>query len=189
MSDTTITAAETDDAFTITVRDVPEHVVAFEYAERHVHELPEWLPGAMSRVYEAAEAAGGIARTDLLPYLERDQFAPEPVFIVIYDGSPEHGAMRVEVTAPVVGITSRTAEGNDALIVLPAHQEAFVRLKRSQAEPQDLGKAYVAVEEWALAHGHRIAAAPREVYWTDFMDASPNDAVCDIAWPIMPAKA
>ncbi|MGC4107346.1 MAG: GyrI-like domain-containing protein [Thermomicrobiales bacterium] len=178
------TEATGDDAFVITLRDIPPMVVAFEFAERHVHELPEWMPGAMSRVYQAADALGGVMRTDALPYLDRSQFAPEPVFIVIYDGNPEHGAMRVEVTAPVVGVAPDAAASNDALIAFPSHREAFVRLKRSQAEPADLGKAYEAVERWALDHGYEIAAAPREVYWTDFMGASPHDEVCDIAWPI-----
>jgi effector-binding domain-containing protein len=180
--------AEDEQEFVIAVRDVPELVVAFEYAERHAHELPEWMPGAMSRVYQAAEAQGGIARTDLLTYLDRSQFAPEPVFIVIYDGNPEHGAMRVEVTAPVVGVDPQAAASNDALLVFPAHQEAFVRLKRSQAEPEDLGKAYEAVERWLLDQGYEVAAAPREVYWTDYFGASPHDDVCDIAWPIETPK-
>ncbi|MGC4189761.1 MAG: GyrI-like domain-containing protein [Thermomicrobiales bacterium] len=172
------------DPFVITIREVPEMVVAFEFAERHVHELPGWLPGAMSRVYETADTNGGIARTDVLPYLNRDQFAPEPVFIVIYDGHPDHGAMRVDVTSPIAGADPSAAAGNDALLVVPAHREAFVRLKRSQADPADLGEAYEAVERWILDRGHRIAAAPREVYFTDFMGASPYDEVCDIAWPI-----
>ncbi|MGB3329432.1 MAG: GyrI-like domain-containing protein [Thermomicrobiales bacterium] len=180
-------AAET--AFTITVRDVPEMIVAYEFAERHAHELPAWLPGAMSRVYQTADALGGVVRTDALDYLERGQFAPEPVFIVIYDGNPAHGAMRVDVTAPVSGVDAEAAAKNDALLHFPAHKEAFVRLKRSQADPSELGKAYEAVERWALDQGHTIAAAPREVYYTDFMGASPSDEVCDVAWPITIRKA
>lgn len=180
---------DTDDSFTIAVRDVPELVAAFEYAEKHAPELPAWLPGAMNRVYHIADANGGIALTENLPYLNRDAFAPEPVFIVVYDGNPDHGAMQVSVTTPVLGHTAATAEGNDALLVLPAHQEAFVRLKRSQAEPEDLGRAYAAVEQWLQNQGFAIAAAPREIYYTDFLGASPNDEVCDIAWPITLLKA
>jgi len=176
------------DTFDITIREVPELVVAFEYSERHADELPQWLPGAMSRVYEAANAHGGIASTHHLGYLERDDLPPEPVFIVIYDGNPEHGAMRVEVTAPVTGVEPEAAATNDALLLFPAHSEAFVRLKRSQADPADLGKAYEAVERWVLDQGHAIAAPPREVYFTDFMGAAPHEEVCDIAWPIAPAK-
>lgn len=183
------TVQPTDAAFTITVREVPSLVAAFEYAEKHAPELPAWLPGAMGRVYHTADANGGVARTHDLPYLNRNEFAPEPVFIVIYDGNPEHGAMQVSVTAPVLGLSSDAAAGNDALLVIPAHQEAFVRLKRSQADPQDLGKAYGAVEQWLLSQGYEVAAAPREVYYTDFFGASPHDEVCDIAWPIERPKA
>jgi len=182
-------ATSTEEAFAISVRDVPALVVAFEFAERRADELPDWLPGAMSRVYQTAEAHGGVARTDLLTYLDRDQFAPEPVFIVIYDGNPEHGAMRVDVTAPVANADPVAAASNEALLVLPAHREAFVRLKRSQADPEDLGAAYEAVERWLLDQGYTVAAPPREVYWTDFMGASPHDEVCDIAWPIASPKA
>lgn len=189
MSDSAPAKPDSEDAFEIALRDVPEMVVAFEFAERHAHEMPEWLPGAMGRVYQTADALGGVARTDALDYLDRAQFAPEPVFIVIYDGNPEHGAMRVDVTAPVIGIDFLSAEKNDSLLHFPAHQEAFVRLKRSQADPADLGKAYAAVERWILDQGHKVAAAPREVYYTDFMGASANDDVCDIAWPITAKRA
>lgn len=176
-------APETEDAFTITVRDVPALVAAFEYAEKHAPELPAWLPGAMERTYKTADANGGVARTHDLPYLNRNEFAPEPVFIVIYDGDPRHGPMQVDVTTPVLGRSADDVAGNDALMVLPAHREAFVRLKRSQADPQDLGKAYGAVEAWLHANGHAITAAPREVYYTDYFGASPHDEVVDIAWP------
>jgi hypothetical protein len=30
-----------------------------------------------------------------------------------------------------------------------------------------------------------MAASPREIYFTDFMNAGPDDEVCDIAFPIV----
>jgi effector-binding domain-containing protein len=169
--------------YTISLRDTPAMAMAVEHAEKFVHELTEWLPGAMARVCDAAEANGGIARTDALPYLDRGQFSPERVFIVVYEGGPEKGAMQVDVTAPV--LNQDPVAPAQGLVAVPAHREAFVRLKRSQAEPQDLGAAYVAVEEWAIANGHAIAGPPREVYYTDFHGAKPDEDVIDIAWPIL----
>jgi effector-binding domain-containing protein len=51
-------------------------------------------------------------------------------------------------------------------------------------ESGQLGAVYETVEQWAGRNGLEIAAAPREVYWTDFMSAASSDDVLDVAWPV-----
>ena len=43
---------------------------------------------------------------------------------------------------------------------------------------------YEAIEKWVGDRGLRIVAAPREVYWTDFMAAADDDEVFDVAFPV-----
>jgi len=125
--------------FNIQVRDVPGQIVASERAVKRQDELEAWLPGAMSRVAQVAIDRGGSAGTDIQTYPNRGEFAPEPVFIVIYDGNPSDGPMTVEVTAPVIPMddAATTSAGRQVRHV-PAYREAFVRLARSEAEPSEL---------------------------------------------------
>ena len=51
------------------------------------------------------------------------------------------------------------------------------------AFPEILG-AYDAVSSWIDAQGLAVADAPREVYFTDFPAAAPQDEACDVAFPI-----
>ena len=73
----------------VLLRNVPEQVVITEQRIVDQAALESWLPGAMSRVLKAAgdAAAGTVGQ----PYLQRDQFRDEPVFIVIYEGNPNEG--------------------------------------------------------------------------------------------------
>ena len=125
--------------FNIQVRDVPGQIVASERAVKRQDELEAWLPGAMSRVAQVAIDRGGSAGTDIQTYPNRGEFAPEPVFIVIYDGNPADGPMTVEVTAPIIPTddAAMTSAGME-LRHVPAPREAFVRLARSEAEPSEL---------------------------------------------------
>jgi len=42
-----------------------------------------------------------------------------------------------------------------------------------------LGSAYGAVEQWIGTQGLEVAAAPREVYYTDYFAAAPADEVAE----------
>jgi hypothetical protein len=168
--------------FQIDLRDVPELLVVTEQRNVSQSELTGWLPGAMARVAAAAESLGGIA-SSTAPWLGRGDRPPAPVFIVIYEGNPNEGEVPVEACAPIAAEGAEPADA--ATRRLPAHREAYVRLTKAQTEPQaKIGAAYGAVEAWVRGQGFEIAAAPREVYFTDYFGAGPSDEVFDVAFPI-----
>jgi len=166
----------------IELREVPEQLVITEQRTVDQAQLLEWLPGAMGRVDRAAEGFGGVARTSSQPHLLRNGHSDEKVFIVIYEGNPHEGPTPVEVCAPVSGPAAGATDV--ATRTVPAHREAYVRLTRAEAAPEEIGAAYVAVERWIGEQGLEMTGAPREVYWRDYFSAAQTDEVCDVAWPV-----
>jgi hypothetical protein len=163
--------------FSVHLRDVPEHRVVVERGTVALSELSDYLQGSMARVHALAQEHGGVAGTTAWPYLHRDDRPDEPVFFVVYHGNPNDGPVLVETCTPV-----RT-EGAD-VVFQPAHREAFVRLTRAQTAPPSIGEAYEAVEAWIFGQHLTIDGPPREVYYTDFFGAGPDEDVFDVAFPI-----
>jgi effector-binding domain-containing protein len=157
----------------VRMRDVPEQHVVSETKDVDQAALEAWLPGAMSRVAEAAKEHGGPVTAADLPYLERP--TADPVFVVIYEGNPNEGPVEVVVCATVPAAGDRT---------LPAHREAYVRVTKGQVTTGQLGGVYPAIEKWISEQGLSVAAAPRETYWTDFYAAADDDEVFDVAFPV-----
>jgi hypothetical protein len=153
----------------IQIRDVPELHVVTEARDVDQAQLLEWLPGAMARVVRA-----GALTAATQTWVDRPP-TDDPVFVVTYEGNPNEGPTRVEVCAPV-------AAGGDQ--TFPAHREAFVRVTKGQVVGGQLGGVYEAIEKEIGNRGLRIVAAPREVYWTDFMSAADDDQVFDVAFPV-----
>jgi hypothetical protein len=164
----------------VLMREVPEQVVVTEQRMVDQEALQRWLPEAMGRVHKAAGEAGG--STAEQPWLLRGQFGPEPVFIVIYEGNPNEGETPVECCTPLKA--DAAPEEQAATREIPAHREAYVRVQKQAVLSGAIGDVYVAIERWIADQGLAIAAAPREVYWTDFMSAAPDDEVFDVAFPI-----
>jgi effector-binding domain-containing protein len=68
--------------------------------------------------------------------------------------------------------------------VEPAQRFAYTRITKAQvAHPQILA-AFEAVEEWITAQGLEQAGPCREIYFADWDAAGPDDAVCDVAFPV-----
>ncbi|MFC1443122.1 MerR family transcriptional regulator [Streptacidiphilus sp. N1-10] len=152
---------------TVLTREVPAQTVLTE--QRHVtpEELPAWIGAAMTRLYGAAAAASG---------------AVAPAFVV-YHGEVNHDSDGpVEVCLPV---DPKTADSIDAAMrEEPAHREAYVRITKAQVMFPQILSAFEAVAGWLHDQNLPSAGAPREVYFTDFMAAGPDDEVCDIAFPM-----
>jgi hypothetical protein len=157
----------------VRLRDVPEQHVATETRDVDQAALVAWLPGAMSRVAEAAKEHDGPLTAADWPYLGRP--TADPVFVVIYEGNPNDGPVEVVVCATVPDPGDRT---------LPAHREAYVRVTKAQVTTGQLGVVYPAIEKWISERGLSVAAAPRETYWTDFFAAAGDDEVFDVAFPV-----
>lgn len=142
------------------LREVPEQSVLAERRHVAVAALSAWIETTMDRLTDRAEEHGGVTG---------------PAFVVYYGEVNEDSDGPAECCVPVGGAGDRTE---------PAHREAFVRLVRAQVEYPQILSAYDAVAQWIIRNGHEIQGAPREVYFTDFRAAKPNDEVCDIAFPI-----
>lgn len=68
--------------------------------------------------------------------------------------------------------------------VEPEQRLAYTRITKAQvAHPQILA-AFEAVERWIAEQGLTCAGPCREVYFADWDAAGPEDAVCDVAFPV-----
>ena len=153
--------------FEIRERDVPEQLVLTEQRHVRVPELEGWLMTAMARLDDSANRYGGMAG---------------PEFVVFHGEVNEDSDGPVEVCAPID--LSREGATDQPMRREPAHREAYVRLTKAQTDFPQILSAYDAVEQWITAHGRIVAGSPREIYFTDFGTAAPNDEVCDVAFPM-----
>jgi DNA-binding transcriptional MerR regulator len=153
--------------YQIQERDVPEQTVVTEQRHIHAPELPTWIPQAGMRLMKAAESHGGIAG---------------PMLVIFHGEVNQDSDGPVEVCIPV-GVSQ--PDGADAAMrTEPAHREAYTRITKAQVAFPQILSAYDAVAQWIGANGKQVGGAPREVYFTDWDAAGPNDEVCDVAFPI-----
>lgn len=151
----------------IHTRDVPHQLVLTE--QRHVtpEELPGWIDKAMMRLMTAAGQAGGPAGAPFVVYhgeINHDSDGPAELCV------PIHPANAAKLSGP-------TREE-------PAHREAYLRITKAQVAFPQILSAYDAVARWLTTNNHTATLPPREVYFTDWNAAGPEDEVCDIAFPI-----
>jgi|GraSoiStandDraft_60_1057301.scaffolds.fasta_scaffold249114_1 DNA-binding transcriptional MerR regulator len=155
------------DMFEVKDRDVPEQLVLTEQRHVHIDDMPGWLPGAMQRMTQQADARGGSAG---------------PMF-VIYHGEVTHDSDGpVEVCVPVGGALESIAEL--ATRREPAHREVYVRITKAQWEFPQILSAYDAVSQFIHTNGLTATGAPREVYLTHPKSVEPSDELCDVAFPV-----
>ncbi|WP_238598726.1 MerR family transcriptional regulator [Saccharothrix sp. ALI-22-I] len=154
------------DMYEVKQREVPEQVVLTE--QRHLLQpaLEEWIGDSMGRLLRAAEGYGGTSAAPFYVYhgeVNDESDGPvEACFPVGTDGPPSGVAARIE----------------------PAHREAYVRLTKAQVVFPQILSAYDAVAVWIKENGFTIHDSPREIYFTDFDSAGPEDEVCDVAFPM-----
>lgn len=158
------------DMFTIEERDIPAQFVLTEQRHITVPQLQHWLGERMPAMHALAERFGGLAG---------------PAFIIYHGEVNEESDGPVEICVPVD--EARKDEIDVPTRVEPAHREAYTRIDKSMVEFPQILTAYDAVEHWMGANGRECTGSPREVYFTDFMAAGPNDPACDIAFPIQSA--
>jgi DNA-binding transcriptional MerR regulator len=151
------------DMYEVQERDVPEQLVLTEQRHVRVPELGEWLPSAIGRLVETAQAGSGVAA---------------PVFVIFHGEVNEDSDGPVEVCVPV-----EEANGSPTRVET-AHREAYTRITKAQVEYPQILSAYDAVAQWIEGEGRSIAGPPREVYFADWDAAGPTDEVCDIAFPV-----
>ncbi|RIV40299.1 GyrI-like domain-containing protein [Micromonospora radicis] len=154
--------------FLIQRREVAEQLVLSELHERVSQAaLADHLRATMERLTELAEQHGGVAGPTFTIYRD-DEF--DPANIAVETCMPIHR----EPAEPVAATVRRE----------PAHHEVFVRLTKSQAVPPQVGEAFAAVADYLEQNGLVEADAAREVYFTDFIAAGPDDLVMDVAFVV-----
>jgi DNA-binding transcriptional MerR regulator len=152
--------------FEVKQREIPEQLVLTEQRHLHVGELPDWLGATMPRQWKQATELGGMVA---------------PQFVIFHGEVNQDSDGPVEVCTP---IESDNANVDVPTRIEPAHKEAYVRLRKAQVAYPQILSAYDAVAQWLATQNLTMSAAPREVYFTDFMAAGPDDEVCDVAYPI-----
>jgi DNA-binding transcriptional MerR regulator len=153
--------------FEVQQREVPEQLLLTEQRHIRVPELSDWMGSAFGRLEASAERFGGPAG---------------PALAIFHGEVNDDSDGPVEVCVPID--RSRDPGTDVPARIEPAHREAFVRINKAMVEYPQILTAYDAVERWVTSNGIAMTGAPREVYFTDFMAAGPNDEVCDIAFPI-----
>ena len=153
--------------FQVVERDVPEQTVLTEQRHVTVHELTDWLGDSLARLHTFAAQAGGIS---------------SPAFVIYHGEVNEESDGPVEVCVPIASELQSSVGASTR--VEPAHREAYTRIRKAQVEFPQILDAYEAVEQWVAKNDQKMSGSPREVYFADFMNAGPNDEVCDIAFPI-----
>ncbi|KUL50249.1 MerR family transcriptional regulator [Streptomyces sp. A1499] len=163
--------------FEVKTVDVPETYVLSETRHVSAGELPAWIGGSAERLERAAvERCGGMAA---------------PHFVVYHAEVTEESDGPAESCVPVVDAEAArvwAAEQGRATAARvraePAHRLAYTRITKAQVAYPQIIAAFDAVEAWAAEQGLSLSGPCREVYFADWDAAGPDDAVCDVAFPV-----
>ncbi|MFD5628572.1 MerR family transcriptional regulator [Streptomyces sp. NPDC127072] len=162
--------------FVVETVEVPEVVVLAETRHTLAAELPAWIPASLGRLEEGARACGGVSAAPFVVYhseVSQESDGPAESCVPVADGA----AARAWADGPGRARETRVR-------VEPARRLAYTRITKAQvAHPQILA-AFEAVEAWVAEQGLTLDGPCREVYFTDWDSAGPEDAVCDVAFPV-----
>nr|WP_309248879.1 MerR family transcriptional regulator [Streptomyces sp. MNP-20] len=163
--------------FEVETVEVPGTPVLCETRHLFNEELPPWIDAAVGRLERAAEeVCGGVTGSPFVIYhaeVTEESDGPAEACVPVADLA----AARAWVAAQGRGrdLTARTE---------PAHRLAYVRITKAQVAYPQIVAAFDAVEEWIAREGLAQAGPCREVYFTDWDAAGPEDDVCDVAYPV-----
>ncbi|CAM5557996.1 MerR family transcriptional regulator OS=Streptomyces tendae OX=1932 GN=GUR47_27155 PE=4 SV=1 [Streptomyces tendae] len=162
--------------FVVETVDVPEQVVISE--SRHVlaDELPTWIGASLERLEEAARDCGGVTAAPFVVY--HSDVSTES------DGPAETCVPVADRAAAQAWSDERGRARRTRVRVEPAGRLACTRITKAQVQYPQILAAFEAVEEWIAAQGLTAAGPGREVYFTDWDAAGPEDPVCDVAFPV-----
>ncbi|WP_369247300.1 MerR family transcriptional regulator [Streptomyces sp. R41] len=162
--------------FVVETVDVPEQVVLTETRHTLADELPVWIPASLGRLEEGAEQCGGITGAPFVVYYA--EVSTES------DGPAETCVPVADAEAARVWAGKQGLPWQARVRVEPARRLARTRITKAQvAHPQILA-AFEAVEAWIAEQGLSYDGPCREVYFADWDAAGPQDAVCDVAFPV-----
>ncbi|WP_405645268.1 MerR family transcriptional regulator [Streptomyces sp. NBC_00019] len=158
-----------------TVR-LPEQVVITEKRHTLADELPAWIGASLGRLEGASRACGGVTAAPFVVY--HSEVSMES------DGPAESCVPVADEAAARAWAAEHGRAWETQVRVEPAQRFAYTRITKAQvAHPQILA-AFEAVEEWITSQGLEQAGPCREIYFADWDAAGPDDAVCDVAFPV-----
>ncbi|APY87758.1 MerR family transcriptional regulator [Streptomyces alfalfae] len=163
--------------FEVKTVDVPETYVLSETRHVSAGELPAWIGGSAERLERAAvERCGGMAAPHFVVY--HAEVTEES------DGPAESCVPVVDAEAARVWAAEQGRATAARVRVEPAHRLAYTRITKAQVAYPQIIAAFDAVEAWAAEQGLSLSGPCREVYFADWEAAGPDDAVCDVAFPV-----
>ncbi|MEU6374363.1 MerR family transcriptional regulator [Streptomyces sp. NPDC046909] len=162
--------------FVVETVDLPEQVVITEKRHTLADELPAWIGASLGRLEEAARQCGGVTAPPFVLY--HSEVSMES------DGPAESCVPVTDETAARAWATEHGRAWETNVRVDPAQRFAYTRVTKAQVAHPQLMAAFEAVEEWMRREGLEQAGPCREIYFADWDAAGPDDAVCDVAFPV-----
>ncbi|WP_234425838.1 MerR family transcriptional regulator [Streptomyces kebangsaanensis] len=169
-------SSEMYERFEVGTVEVPEQVVISETRHTLAGELPAWIGASLTRLEAAAGECGGVTGAPFVVY--HAEVSTES------DGPAESCVPVADEAAARAWAEARGRARETRVRVEPARRLAYTRITKAQvAHPQILA-AFEAVEQWIAEQGLEQAGPCREVYFADWEASGPDDAVCDVAFPV-----
>ncbi|MFF1293240.1 MULTISPECIES: MerR family transcriptional regulator [unclassified Streptomyces] len=162
--------------FVVETVQLPEQVVITEKRHTLADELPAWIGASLGRLERASRECGGVTAAPFVVYYSEVSMES--------DGPAESCVPVADEAAARAWAAEHGRAWETQVRVEPAQRFAYTRITKAQvAHPQILA-AFEAVEEWITAQGLEQAGPCREIYFADWDAAGPDDAVCDVAFPV-----
>ncbi|MFG2474145.1 MerR family transcriptional regulator [Streptomyces fagopyri] len=162
--------------FVVETVDVPERVVLTETRHTLADELPVWIPASLGRLEEGARECGGTAGAPFVVYYAE---------VSMESDGPAESCVPVADAEAARGWAERWGRGSGTGVrVEPARRLAYARISKAQVAHPQIVAAFEAVEAWVRERGLLVDGPCREVYFGDWDAAGPEDAVCDVAFPV-----
>ncbi|MDQ0934733.1 DNA-binding transcriptional MerR regulator [Streptomyces turgidiscabies] len=162
--------------FVVETVDVPERVVLTEKRHTLADELPAWIGASLGRLEAGARECGGVSAAPFVVY--HSEVSMES------DGPAESCVPVADEAAARAWAAAHGRAWATAVRVEPARRLAYTRITKAQVAYPQIIAAFEAVERWMAGRGIEPAGPCREVYFADWDAAGPDDAVCDIAFPV-----
>jgi effector-binding domain-containing protein len=162
--------------FVVETVDVPERVVLTEKRHTLADELPVWIPASLGRLEDGARECGGTTGSPFVVYYAEVSMES--------DGPAESCVPVADEAAARVWAEKRGRASGIGVRVEPARRLAYARITKAQVAHPQIVAAFEAVEAWIAERGLSYGGPCREVYFADWDAAGPEDAVCDVAFPV-----
>jgi DNA-binding transcriptional MerR regulator len=162
--------------FVVETVELPEQVVIAEKRHTLADELPAWIGSSLGRLEAASRECGGVTAAPFVVYYSEVSMES--------DGPAESCVPVADETAARAWAAEHGRAWETRVRVDPAQRFAYTRVTKAQVAHPQLMAAFEAVEEWITAQGLEQAGPCREIYFADWDAAGPDDAVCDVAFPV-----